>query len=388
MIKTFKYKLYKSKRNKKLKSLILLSCEIYNHCISLHKRYYKMYHKTLDKNSLQKHLVKLKKREKYKHYNNLNSQSIQEITDRIQRSYTLFFNSLKTKNKRKIKLPGFKSSRKYKSFTLKQSGYKLEDNIITIGKLNFKYFKSRELEGKIKTITIKRDSLGDIYLFFVCEVGNPRLRLMTGKTAGFDFGLKTYLTSNEGAKIESPQFLKQDKQFLKLLSRRVSKKKKGSNNKRKSIKNLNRFYRKLVNKRRDFHFKLSKQLTDQYDELYFESLNIKTMQQIWGRKISDLSFSEFMSILENYCIKTGVKLIKIGRWEATSKTCNNCGYKKDDLTLEDRIWTCPSCKTLHDRDINAAKNIFLVGTSTSKGEEVRLSELTKVSSVKHSSLSL
>jgi putative transposase len=376
MIKTFKYKLYKSKRNKKLKSLILLSCEIYNHCISLHKRYYKMYHKTLDKNSLQKH------------YNNLNSQSIQEITDRIQRSYTLFFNSLKTKNKRKIKLPGFKSSRKYKSFTLKQSGYKLEDNIITIGKLNFKYFKSRELEGKIKTITIKRDSLGDIYLFFVCEVGNPRLRLMTGKTAGFDFGLKTYLTSNEGAKIESPQFLKQDKQFLKLLSRRVSKKKKGSNNKRKSIKNLNRFYRKLVNKRRDFHFKLSKQLTDQYDELYFESLNIKTMQQIWGRKISDLSFSEFMSILENYCIKTGVKLIKIGRWEATSKTCNNCGYKKDDLTLEDRIWTCPSCKTLHDRDINAAKNIFLVGTSTSKGEEVRLSELTKVSSVKHSSLSL
>ena len=388
MIKIFKYKLYNSKKNKHLVSSIILACEIYNHCISLHKRYYLRYKQTLNKFVLQKHITKLKKLNKYKHWNSLNSQSIQEITDRIYHSYTNFFNNLKTRSKRKVNPPSFKSRFRYKSFTLKQTGYKLnKNNSVLIGKITYKFFKSRRTEGTIKTLTIKRDSLGDLYLFFVCEVGNPKLRKMTGKTAGFDFGLKTYLTSDTGNKIESPLFLSNDVKTLKSLSRKHSKKKKGSNNRERSRKNLCRFYRSMTNRRNDYHFKLAKKLCDQFDELYFESLNIEAMKKIWGRKISDLSFSSFMKILGNYCTKAGVKLIKIGRFEATSKICNDCGYKKEDLTLKDREWKCPECKKVHDRNINAAKNIKLVGTSTSKGEEVRLSKIIIHNLRKHSSLS-
>lgn len=295
---------------------------------------------------------------------------------------------MKTKNKRRVNPPSFKSSRKYKSFTLKQSGYELnKDNSIKIGKKSYKFFKSRDIKGRIKTITIKRDSLGDIFLFFICEVGNPKLRTMTGKTAGFDFGLKTYLTPDEGEKIESPLFLSKNLKKLKKLSKKHSKKVKWSENRERAKLVLCRFYKKMVNCRTDFHFKLSKQLCDVFDELYFESLNIEAMKRIWGRKVSDLSFSTFMGILEHYCIKSGVKLVKIGRFEATSKICHCCGYKKDDLTLEDRTWICPECNSLHDRDVNAAKNIKLVGASTSRGEEVRLPQVIRNNNLrKHSSL--
>ena len=126
MIKTYCFKFYNSKRNKHLHRLIDLSAEIYNHCIALHKRYYKLYKMHLNKSRLQAHITKLKKFERYKHWNNLGSQAIQEITDRIENAYTLFFRSLK----RKVRCapPSFKKRVKYKSFTLKQAGYKLLDD--------------------------------------------------------------------------------------------------------------------------------------------------------------------------------------------------------------------------------------------------------------------
>jgi len=385
MIKTFKYKLYNSKKNKHLLSSIKLSCEIYNHCISLHKRYYSIYKKYLNKFHLQKHITKLKKRNKYTRWNNLNSQTIQEITDRIHRSYSNFFH--KIKNKKRASSPSFKSYKKYKSFTFKQTGYKLnKNNSILIGKETYKYHRSRNIEGTIKTLTIKRDSIGDFYLFFTCEVENHKTRQMTGKTAGFDFGLKTYLTSDTGHKIESPLFFSQDIKKLELLSKKHSKKVLGSKNREKSRKSICRFYRKLVHKRSDFSFKLAKSLCDTYDELYFETLSIESMKRIWGRKVSDLSFSSFMNILEQYCNKSGVKLVKIGRFEATSKTCHNCGNRKEDLTLKDRNWVCDCCHIEHDRDMNAAKNIKLVGASTSRGEEVKLSKIINNNFKKYSSL--
>ena len=116
MIKTYKYKMYHSKHNKRLHRLINIAAEIYNHCIALHKRYYRLYGVHLEKDKLQKHLTKLKKLERYSHWNQLNSQAIQDITDRIENAYQLFFGNLE----RKVKCgpPGYKKKRKYKSFTL------------------------------------------------------------------------------------------------------------------------------------------------------------------------------------------------------------------------------------------------------------------------------
>jgi putative transposase len=382
MLKTFKYKLYNNKRNKKLSSLVDMASSIYNHCIALHKRYYSRFHKHLDKNTLQKHITKLKKLRRFNSWNRLNSQAIQAITDKIHLGYLKFF------NKDNLRPPSFKSKRRYSSFTLKQTGYKFySKNGITINGFNFRFFKSRDTQGDIKTVTVKRDRLGDFYIYVVCENGiNEVNKVKTGKTAGFDFGLKTYLTSSDGSRIESPQFLKQSLQQIKKSHRSLSKKKKGSNNRERARRVLCRDYRRIENQRHDFQFKLAKQLCDQYDELYFESLNLEGMKRLWGRKVSDLAFHSFLSILEKYCQKTGTVFLKIGRWEATSKTCHICGYVKNDLTLDDRIWTCPNCGHQHDRDLNAAINIKTVGTSTVKGEEVRLSEIMRNQGLrKHSS---
>ena len=158
----------------------------------------------------------------------------------------------------------------------------------------------------------------------------------------------------------------------------MSRKKKGSNNWYRAKDHLNRVYDSISNKRRDWFWKLSHELTDQYDVLIFEDLNLKGMQQLWGRKVSDLSFATFLEILETVATNKGKLVHFIDRWYPSSKTCSVCGYVNQDLELRDRSWDCPSCKTKLDRDRNAAVNIQRVGASTLKLDTVRPSLMASV----------
>ena len=258
--------------------------------------------------------------------------------------YKLFFDSIKANAKRKVAPPTFKKRIKYRCFTLKQAGYKLLDkNKIKIGKRIFKYHKSREIEGSIKTLTVKRDPLGDIYLFFSCEVPETKnLRAMTGKSAGFDFGLKTFLTPSNGSDpIVSPEFFKQGIKEVKKASKALSSKKKGSNNRRKANINLARVHKRIGNRRKDFHFKLARKLTERYDHIFFEDLKIKAMQMMWGRKVSDLGLHNYLRIQEYFCLQTGTVINYVDRWFPSSKLCNICGFLNNDLSLREREWICP-----------------------------------------------
>lgn len=150
MIKTYCFKLYNSKRNRKLHKQITAAGLIYNHCIALHKRYYRLFKKGLSANKLKIHLATIKKSPRFSYIGEIGSQAVQDIAERIDRAYKLFFRNLK--HKIKTAPPSFKKVRKYKSFTLKQAGYRfLDDNTLRIGKQNYRYFKSREIEGKVKT---------------------------------------------------------------------------------------------------------------------------------------------------------------------------------------------------------------------------------------------
>ena len=207
VVKTYCFKLYKAKRNRKLHKVINIAGIIYNHCIALHKRYYRLFKKSLNIYKLQKHLTKLKKIGKFSYFKEVGSQAIQDITQRIDRACKLFFRNLK--HKIRTAPPSFKKIRKYKSFTLKQAGWKLlKDNVIEINKQKYKYFKSRDIEGIVKTITIKRDTLGDIYLYFVCETNENKVLARTGKSVGYDFGLKQFLTASDNKDIKAPLFFK------------------------------------------------------------------------------------------------------------------------------------------------------------------------------------
>ena len=362
-MKTYRFKLYKSERNEKLHKQINAAGLIYNHCIALHKRYYKIFGRYLNKNNLQKHLVKLKKRGKFSYIKEIGSQAVQDITDRIDRAYQLFFNNLK----RKVRCspPNFKKVRRYKSFTLKEkAGWKLDENTHTlkVNGQNYRYFQSRRISGKVKTVTIKRDSLGDIYVFIVTDAKDFVVETRTGERVGFDFGLKTFLTASDGDDIISPMFFAQNSVAIKKACKNLSHKKKDSNNRRKLVLKLARLYKKSANQRHDFHFKLARQLCLKYETICIEDLNVKGMQRLYGKKIGDLAFSEFVNILKYEASKFGVEIIEVDRYFASSQICHSCGYKNSELKdLKIRDWICPKCGEEHDRDRNAAINILKYG---------------------------
>ena len=361
-MKTLKFKLYQSKRNKHLKRSINAAGVIYNHCVVLHKRYYRMWGKHLNCAKLQSHIAKLRKRKAF--WQSVGSQAVQDICQRIEKAYQLFF---KHHNKG-VRPPGFKKVRRYKSFTLKQAGYKfLGGNRIKIGNRVYQYWKSREIEGTVKTLTIKRTPLGELFMVVVVDsVEAPETKFETSRIAGFDFGLKTFLTCSDGSKIESPQFLKQSLNAIKKASRQHSKKRKGSANRERTRLNLVRKHEDVTNRRSDWFWKLAHELTNQFDVLCFETLNLKGMQRLWGRQISDLAFGEFLSILEWVATKKDKQVIFIDQWYPSSKTCNHCGHLLKELDLNTREWRCPSCQNVNGRDENAAKNICAVGASTAR----------------------
>jgi len=366
-IRTYKYKLYKTKKDKHIHDIINISGIIYNHCIALHKRYYKLYGKHLNKFQLQKHLTKLKKRDKYAFWKKVPSQAIQDITVRIDNAYKKFFDYAKGKTKLRVCPPTFKAVRKYRSYTLKgKVGYRLKDNVISLNGYKYKFWLSRPIGGIIKTITIKRDNIGDIYICIALEKEDLKYNVTTGKSVGIDFGMKTFLTLSDKTEIKAPLYYLKNLKNLKRLNKNLSKKKKGSIGRKKAKLQLAKLHIKIANQRKDYFHKLANQLANSYDNIFIEDLNMKAMQMMWGRKISDLAFSEFINILE---YKANVT--KIDRFYPSSKTCSCCGYVLKELDLKTREWSCPSCKVKHQRDVNAAINIKRVGASTLAGEVVR-----------------
>jgi len=367
-MKTLKFKLYESKRSRHLKRSINAAGLIYNHCIALHRRYYQMFGKHLNLFRLQKHIAKLRRRNSL--WQRVGAQAVQDICQRIERAYQLFFKH----HGKGFRPPGFKKVRRYKSFTMKQDGYKfLGGNRIRIGRRVYQFWNSQPIEGKVKTVTVKRTPLGELFLFVVVDgAGSNEVTVKSGRTAGFDFGLKTFLTcSDPEHTVHSPQFLKQSLNELKRASRSLSRKRKGSRGREQARRALCRVHEKVANRRRDWFWKLAHKLTDAFDVLCFETLNLKGMQRLWGRKIGDLALGEFLQILEAVAAKKGKQVAYIDPWYASSKTCHHCDEVRESLELSERRWRCDACGAANDRDENAAKNIHAVGAPTAGLGDVR-----------------
>ena len=368
--KTYKFKLYFNHGNRELHKTIDGHAEVWNHCVALQRRYYAIYDKYISKFRLINHISKLKRLPQFAHWNQLPSQAIQDVAARIDKGYKAMFEA-RAQGKAWGR-PRFKPCRKYKSFTLLQAGWKLlPGNCIKIGKHIYQYFKSRDLRGNPKRCTIKRDAIGDIYICVLTDYVEPdHNRLTTGKIAGFDFGLKKHLTGHNGHDIDSPQFFKRSINAIKRANRAHSRTKKKSKNRERARLDLARKHRKIERQRADFHWRLAHQLTDEYDEIRLEDLNLKGMQSLWGRKVSDLGFADFVKTLVYIADKKGVKITFIDKWHPSSKTCSACGAVNEALNLRDRNWRCDDCGAVHDRDRNAAINTFRVGASTHEGEDV------------------
>ena len=376
-MKTYRYKMYTKAKDGRLGNQIDRFGIVYNHCIALHRRYYKLTGKSLSRYELMGHLTKLRRRARWIGiFAGLPSQAVQQVAERIDKAYKLFFRNLK--HKVKTNPPRFKAVKKYASFTLKQAGYKFENNKVRLGGVWYGYHKSRDWKGKIKTVTIKRDRCGDYWIVVTTDWNEAEALPKSGKSVGYDFGMKTFLVASDYRDVEAPLFMQRAAKENLKVSRSVSSKVLGSNNLRKARLSKARFMRKLANRRADFQWKLANRLVREYDVLCFEDLNLKGMarqvrkpgkkhgKKKHGRKIGEYGFAEFLAKLE-YKAQVACKEVRyVGRFFPSSQLCHVCGYKNPAVKdVRIRKWDCPQCGTHHDRDRNAAMNIYLEGTSSS-----------------------
>lgn len=357
-LKTYKYKLYNRDALKYLDGILVIAGRIYNHCIALHRRYYGIYHKMLNKYQLQKHLTKLKRQ--YPEWNEVPSQAIQDITDRIDRAYRLFFSNLKAG--KKTNPPHFQKTAKYHSFTTKQAGYKFHDfNKVKIGKKDFPYWNSRDFDGKVKTLTVKRKSNGFyIYVVVEQEVAYEEWT-KSGKIVGFDFSLHDFLVSSNGDDCSMPKILRKNLNSLRNLSEKYRRYK----GKRGSLRTLQKLHEKVANQRSDMHWKLARRLCRDYDVMVFETLDLANLSKKYKKSMYDFGFNSFLNILEYVAHKTGKTVMYADKWYPSSQLCSECGFQNHELKdVSIRHWICPSCGAEHDRDRNAAINLCKVGAST------------------------
>jgi len=220
----------------------------------------------------------------------------------------------------------------------------------------------RIFEGTLKTATISKSSTGKYYISILVDDGKelpPKKKHTEINTVGIDVGIKDFAVLSTGEKIENPKYLKNSLKRLKCLQRRVSRKQKGSNRRNKAKILISKIHERISNQRNNFQHQISSKLICENQAISLETLNVKGMvkNHCLAQSISDAGWSSFVKKLEYKAERFGKTILRIGRFEPSSKLCNVCGYHNSELTLKDREWTCPDCKTPHDRDINAAINI-------------------------------
>lgn len=311
--------------------------------------------------TLMTELTKLKKQPEYEWLNLSVAQSLQQSIVNMEKAFTKFFRDKKG-------FPKFKSKHKSRQVVGFPQNTKIdfEAGKVFVNKIGWIRTRiSRTFEGKIKTATIEKTATGKYYISITVELPDIKVKQKPVKTAtavGIDTGIKTFATLSDGVEIENPKHLKSNLKRLRVLSKRVSRKVKGSNNRKKAVKKLAVLHERIANQRLDFLHKTTTAIAKQYDTAIVENLNIAGM--IKNRKLSqsiaDLGLGRFYSLLEYKMQEKGGNYIEIGRFEPSSRLCT-CGTINKELHLSDRRWTCNSCGTTHQRDLLAANNIKRFG---------------------------
>lgn len=301
-------------------------------------------------------LTELKKKEETAWLKEVNSQSLQFALKCLDTAYANFF-------KGNAKFPKFKSKKKRNGFTIPQFA-RLEGNRFYAPKFKegIKVIVHREVKGKISKCALTKTPSGKYFVSILSEEEyKPKPKM--GAVCGIDLGLKDFLITSNGLKFKNNRYTKRYEQALAKAQKHLSRKQKGSHSFERQRRKTARIHEKITHSRLDNLHKVSNQLVSEYDIIALEDLNVKGMVQnhILAKHISDASWGTFVSLLEYKADWNDKRIVKINRFYPSSKACCECGWINNDLTLSDREWTCPICGTLHDRDINAAKNVLKEG---------------------------
>ncbi len=351
--KSFKYRIYPiKKQEKRLEICLDQACFLYNQLLDIHQQIYLGEKRTLTEFDMD-NLVKDFETP------NLHSQTKQNIPKRINDAFKHFFRRVKNGNKEKG-FPKFKKRVFYKSVTFPQYQQEIVGNRLYISKVGMiRIKKHREIEGEIKTLTIKKEN-DEWYATFSCAnvpVEIPKTEFKS-EVEGLDVGLNKFLVCSDGREFDAPKFLKRSEKKLKRFQRRLSRKKKGSKNRRKARFKAAKQHIKIFRQRNDFHKKLARQLCLEIKYIGIEDLNIECMvkNHHLAKSISDVGWGSFFLYLKYYKTIFEGEIIEVGRFEPTSQTCSCCGHRQD-MPLKERIFVCEECGARIDRDLNSSINV-------------------------------
>jgi len=350
MLKSFKYRLYPSEKQINLLNKHIGAARfLYNLALETKKIAWASNKTNLTRYDLQKQLTELKSECTW--LKEVNSQSLQVVLMNLDAAYFAFF-------KGKKGFPVFKKKSNIGSFNIPQNV------ILNNGKLIIPKFKSginitlhRQIKGDIRQATISKTPTGKYFVSILCETMDsvkPMVNIKEDTAIGVDLGIKKYIVTSNGREFDNPKFLYKAQNKLKYIQRKFSKYK-GEKTKYK----LAVLHEKVANKRKDFLHKTSSELINSHDSICIEDLAVSNMvkNHKLAQSINDAGWATFVSMLEYKAKWAGKNILKIGRFEPSSKLHANCGHINKTLSLKDREWVCEKCGNIVLRDLNAAINI-------------------------------
>ena len=316
-------------------------------------------------------LTCLKQQEEYCWLSEVSSVPLQQALRHLDKAFLNFFEG-------RAKYPTFKKKRHRQSATYTSNAFKWDGTSLTLAKmtapLDIRWSRPLPNGATPSSVTVSKDCADRYFVSFLVEEDIKQLEPASA-TVGADLGLKAFVILSTGETIGNPKFFHKDEKKLAKAQRRHARKQKGSKNRAKARQKVARIHARIADRRYDFLHQLSTRLIRENQTICVESLQVKNMvkNHSLAKAISDLGWSEFVSFLSYKAAWYGRNLVKIDKWYPSSKRCFDCGHLLDSLPLDVRIWTCPECGVVHDRDLNAAQNIHAVGLTVFEacGEAVR-----------------
>ena len=373
MLRAIKIRLYPNKEQE-LKLNKVLGCYrfVYNQMLALKQKEYNENKKSLGLTDLSKYFHgTLLTDEQYLWLKEQNTKVMKQSIRQMLSSYDKFFKQhngfpkFKSKKDKQSALFPLEAISKHNTFDTKHISLTTPLKNIKFRCSDLYFSRLQKYNKNIRSATLSKTKSGNFFLSILIEMEDIELNKFkhTNEQVGIDLGIKDFVITSDGEVFENKHFFKKEEKQMKKLQRQLSRKVKGSNNRKKVQVRIAKLFERITNKKEAYIHYVVNELLTYFDTVFMEDLNVQGMlrNHHLAKAISEVRLYKFKETLVNKALVNDKQVVFVDRFYPSSKTCSACGYKKQDLKLSDREWVCPKCGTKHDRDINAAMNILLEG---------------------------